>query len=291
MALGWELAPVNPDVVDLDRRTRAERSRRPKIALDNREFWSDYLLGRDRSLGFELMSATSEYRELMRSQIEVLSLRSGERVLDLGGGVGDFSVRLAEDFADLELNILHLDLIPGALARSRRRVDATGRHGLSIARIASDLDLVSGGGLPLLDGSVDAVMASLFISYLERPMELLRAVAKVLRPGGRLVVSSMRRDADISRIYVNALAELPPDRRIAHFGPESARQFEQIQRVFLSDAATLVRFEEDGRFRFYDADELVAMVQEAGLIPEKSQEAFGSPPQAVIVSALRPRLL
>lgn len=288
MALGRELTPATPDVVDLDRRTRAERSRRPKVQLDNREFWSDYLLGRDRTFGFELMSATSEYRELMNSQIEMLGLQSGQQVLDLGGGVGDFSVRLAEEFRDLELQIAHLDLVPGALARSRRRVDATGHRGLSIHRVAADLDIGEGRALPLRPGSFDAVLASLFLSYLERPMELLRGVAAILRPGGRLVLSSMRRDADISRIYVNALAELPPDRRQVHFGPESAKQFEQIQRVFLNDAATLVRLEEEGRFRFYDAEELEAMVREAGLVPEKSQLAFGSPPQAVIVSAIRP---
>lgn len=289
MALGQELEPVIPDVVDLDRRTRAERCRRPKVELDNREFWSDYLLGRDRSFGFELMSATSEYRELMRAQIEMLGLQPGQHVVDLGGGVGDFSVRLAEDFKHLELRISHLDLVPGALARSRRRVEETGYCGLSISRIAADLDLVDDRALPIRARSVDAVMASLVVSYLERPMELLRAVASVLRPGGRIVVSSMRRDADISRIYVNALAELPPDRRQVHFGPESSKQFERIQSVFLNDAATLVRLEEEGRFRFYDIDELEAMLREAGLVPEKSRRAFGSPPQAVIVSAVRSR--
>jgi len=289
IALGRTLVPVVPDVVDLERRTGAERNRRPKVELDNREFWSDYLLGRDRSFGFELMSATSDYRDLMVTQIEMLGLVSGQSVVDLGGGVGDFSVRLAEEFKHLRLRIAHLDLVPGALGRSRRRVEATDHRGLSILRVAADLDLAAGRRLPIRDGSVDAVLASLFISYLENPMELLRAVAQILRPGGRLVLSSMRKDADISRIYVNALAELPPDRRIAHFGPDAARHFEQIQRVFLNDAATLVRLEEEGRFRFYDADELESMLLEVGLVPEKRQAAFGSPPQAIIVSALRPR--
>jgi ubiquinone/menaquinone biosynthesis C-methylase UbiE/pimeloyl-ACP methyl ester carboxylesterase len=289
IALDRDLPPVTPDVVDLDRRTRAERNRRPKVELDNREFWSDYLLGRDRSFGFELMSATSEYRELMNAQIELLGLQSGQLVLDLGGGVGDFSVRLADEFKDLELRIAHLDLVPDALVRSRRRVNATGHRGLSIARVAADLDLSEGLALPLREGSVDAVLASLFLSYLERPMELLRGIAAVLRPGGRVVLSSMRRDADISRIYVNALAELPPDRRQVHFGPESAKQLEQIQRVFLNDAAKLVQLEEEGRFRFYDTEDLESMIRAAGLIPEKSQLAFGSPPQAVIVRAIRPR--
>lgn len=288
MALGRSLIAVTPDVVDLDRRTRAERERRPKTDLDSRAFWADYLLGRDRSFGFELMSATGEYREFMNAQIEWLALRSGQRVLDLGGGVGDLSVRLAEDHRDLDLHLTHIDLVPGALARSRHRVAAVGCGALSIVRVAADLDLVGDRGLPLREGIYDAVLASLFLSYLERPAELLRAIAGVLRPGGRLVLSSMRRDADISRIYVNALAELPPDRRLAHFGPESARQFEQIQRVFLNDAATLVRLEEEGRFRFYDAEELETMIRDAGLVPLASRQAFGSPPQAVITCAIRP---
>src|SRR5690606_5357430 len=36
MALGRSLIAVTPDVVDLDRRTRAERERRPKTDLDSR---------------------------------------------------------------------------------------------------------------------------------------------------------------------------------------------------------------------------------------------------------------
>lgn len=288
MALGREIVPAAPDLVDLEQRMSAERSRQRKVELDNRAFWSDYLLGRDRSLGFELMAATSEYRALMSGQIELLDPRPGERILDLGGGVGDFSIRLAQDRPELDLRIAHLDLVPGALIRGRQRIAANGGSRLSIARVAADLDVGEGLALPLREGIFDGILASLFLSYLEHPAELLRAAARALRPGGRLVLSSMRRDADISRIYVNALAELPPDRRVAHFGPVSAAQFEQIQRVFLNDAATLVRLEEEGRFRFYDAPELEAMLREAGLKPERARMAFGSPPQAVIVSAVRP---
>jgi len=132
------------------------------------------------------------------------------------------------------------------------------------------------------------VLASLLVSYVEDPHGLLQAMHDLLRPGGRLVVSSMKRDADISRIYVDSISELPPDRRVAHFGVDSD-EFEEIQRVFLNDAARLLHLEETGRFHFWDAEELAAMCAEVGLEVLETDRALGTPPQAVVVTAQRPR--
>ena len=98
----------------------------------------------------------------------------------------------------------------------------------------------------------------------------------------------MRRDADISRIYINSIAELPPDRRQSHFGRSSAEDFDELQRVFLNDAAKLMQMEEDGQFQFYDEDELSEMIHSAGFSLISTHRAFGDPPQAVIVTARRP---
>jgi hypothetical protein len=47
--------------------------------------------------------------------------------------------------------------------------------------------------LPLADNSIDAAMMCVSVQYLERPVELLREVARVLRPGGPLVISFSNR--------------------------------------------------------------------------------------------------
>jgi SAM-dependent methyltransferase len=47
--------------------------------------------------------------------------------------------------------------------------------------------------LPLADGSIDAAMICVSIQYLQRPVELLRETARVLHPGGPLVVSFSNR--------------------------------------------------------------------------------------------------
>ena len=47
--------------------------------------------------------------------------------------------------------------------------------------------------LPLADDSVDAAMICVSIQYLQRPVEVLGEVARVLRPGGPVVISFSNR--------------------------------------------------------------------------------------------------
>ena len=102
-----------------------------------------------------------------------------------------------------------------------------------------------------------------------------------------MVVSSLKRDADISRIYADSIAELPPDRLIAHFGVNAA-DFDSMQRTFLNDAAKLLDLEERGDFRFFDSEELETICEGAGLEVIGRDFSFGSPPQAVVVTARKP---
>ena len=286
MTIGRQLEPQLPDLADLEARTSAEKKRRPTSNLDRSTFWKDYLLGRDRRLGFELMSATSPYRSLMTTQIKRLSLQPGQHVLDCGSGTGDFSTVLAELGAPERTRVTNVDLIPDALKRSRERLSRFSSLGFHVSRVAADLE-VGETSIPLARGSADAILASLMISYVENAPQLLREMHAILRPGGMLVVSSMKRDADISRIYVNSIAELPPDRRTKHFGKGSADDFEELQRVFLNDAAKLMQLEEDGEFKFYDLEELSFMIAEAGFEVCFQDRAFGDPAQAVVVTARR----
>lgn len=47
--------------------------------------------------------------------------------------------------------------------------------------------------LPLADGSIDAAMICVSIQYLERPIAVLREAARILRPGGPLVIGFSNR--------------------------------------------------------------------------------------------------
>ena len=74
-------------------------------------------------------------------------------------------------------------------------------HGLNAAELAANprltrrivQDLNAEPSLPLDDMSVDAAVACVSIQYLQRPVAVLREVARVLRPGGPAVVTFSNR--------------------------------------------------------------------------------------------------
>jgi|GEM_PF-1385388 len=139
-----------------------------------------------------------------------------------------------------------------------------------------------GGRLPWADDSFDCVALSLVLSYLDHPEDALSEVRRILAPGGRIVVSSMRRDADSSMLFHDLLAwfQAAPDTEI--IGPWSREQLADATRAFLDQAAELLRLEEEGVFRFYDAAELETTLRRAGFDSVGVEMGFGSPPQAVI---------
>jgi len=51
-------------------------------------------------------------------------------------------------------------------------------------------------------------VASLFVSYLFNPRYLIRECFQALAPGGRMLVSSMKPDSDLSVIFVNYVEAL-----------------------------------------------------------------------------------
>ena len=74
-------------------------------------------------------------------------------------------------------------------------------HGMNAAELAANRrldrrfvqDLNREPRLPLADAGVDAAMICVSIQYLQRPVAVLRELARVLRPGGPLVISFSNR--------------------------------------------------------------------------------------------------
>src|SRR5262249_10495285 len=113
MALGRRLRGALPDLPALELRRRAERPRRPTPPPDLRPFWADYLLGRDRRLGMELVTGTAAYRNFLEAQVRRLDLRPGARIADLGSGTGELALALARRPAlPAGLRVDAIDYIP-----------------------------------------------------------------------------------------------------------------------------------------------------------------------------------
>jgi ubiquinone/menaquinone biosynthesis C-methylase UbiE/pimeloyl-ACP methyl ester carboxylesterase len=289
MALGAELTPVAAGTREIRSLRLAEHLRLPDRETNMREFWRDYLVGRDRSLGIELLTAGSAYRVLMAHQVDALRLHADLRVADLGAGTGSFSLALARaEQRPRDIEVVAVDYVKEALLRARERLAKSGIGAPRVVYAEADLDLVHHGQrIPVAAESFDRVLASLLLSYLERPDLVLAEIHRILRPGGRLVVSTLCRDADISRLYAESFAEF----QVGYVGadlPELDRSdLGRVARNFLNDASRILELEEEGAFHFWDPDELSELVSVAGFVGIETRRALGDPPQAVVLSAER----
>ncbi|PAN03110.1 SAM-dependent methyltransferase [Streptomyces sp. Alain-F2R5] len=100
---------------------------------------------------------------------------AGRRVLDAGCGSGPLTAALRDRGA----TVTGIDASAGMLALARRRL------GDDVALHVADLS----DRLPVDDGAFDDVVASLVLHYLEDWGPTLTELRRVLRPGGRLIVS------------------------------------------------------------------------------------------------------
>lgn len=97
---------------------------------------------------------------------------------DLGCGTGQLIGALAPFVA----KVVGVDESPTMLASARRRLQGVENVELHEGALES---------LPLADGSLDAAALSLVLHHAVEPADVLREAARVLRPGGRILVIDM----------------------------------------------------------------------------------------------------
>jgi len=133
--------------------------------------------------------AASRYDGLWATQLagvqaELLSraaLAPGERVLDLACGTGLVTQAAARAVAPVG-RVLGTDPSGERAAARPRRARAAGCLNVDFARLGAER-------LAVADGSFDVVLCSLGLMYVPEPEQVLSEARRVLRPGGRLVLS------------------------------------------------------------------------------------------------------
>jgi SAM-dependent methyltransferase len=122
---------------------------------------------------------------------------AGERVLDLGCGTGRFVAAMRDAGADP----VGVEIAEAALERARRNAP-----GADLRLLAAD------GAIPLEDASVDLVWCSEVIEHVPDTAALLSEARRVLRTGGRLLLTTPSHD--LPRRALIALARFE-----RHFDP------------------------------------------------------------------------
>ncbi|MEU6558790.1 class I SAM-dependent methyltransferase [Nocardia nova] len=129
-----------------------------------------------------------------------LGLTGGEHVVELGPGNGVYSVEVAERLTTGRLELF--DIQPQMLEKVRRRLDGLG------FRNAGFHSGDAGAGLPFADKTFDiAILASVIGEVPDKPA-CIRALARVLKPGGTLAFFESFPDPDrLGAAELTALAE------------------------------------------------------------------------------------
>jgi ubiquinone/menaquinone biosynthesis C-methylase UbiE len=140
----------------------------------------DYLpaAGRDAFLPFyDLLGAALGVPKVHRALVGQAGLADGQRVLEIGCGTGNLSIRAKRAHPGIEL--VGSDPDPLALARARRK--ARGIEGIRFEH-------GYGQQLPYPDASFDRVLSALMLHHLDHDTRTAAAaeVRRVLRPGGSL---------------------------------------------------------------------------------------------------------
>ena len=138
--------------------------------------------------------------------------------------------------------------------------------------------------IPFQDGQFDKILSSIVLSYLFNPQESLQEFYRMLKPGGRLVVSTFRPDVDMSRVYTRLIQQVENDPDYVTPNGMAREDFLNAVRSFANSAAFLLHLEEEGHFRFFSRAELKGLLEAAGFEIINLYDSFGYPPQAYIAA-------
>jgi SAM-dependent methyltransferase/alpha-beta hydrolase superfamily lysophospholipase len=274
---------IDPPELVIGRQNRLERQRgktrpRPYSKTNNGDPCMEH---------FHCLANVPEYWHLLDQIGRLIEpLTTGAAILDVGCGSGNFGMyllleelyhrRTSPDAPSRGLRYVGMERESAVLQQARQNfsvlvpaVNGTRRTTQRTVLSLTSADL--NRTLPFSDSQFQAIVCNLALGYAEDAVFSIRELLRVLAPGGRIVVSSLKPYADLMEIYRNFRV------RTSH-----AEELEEAERL-LDTTSRIKQAESDGLFRSFRPDELAMLLMMSGATQPRITSAFGN--QAYVMVA------
>ncbi|MCL5238191.1 MAG: methyltransferase domain-containing protein [Nitrospirae bacterium] len=242
-------------------------------------FWKKYLTK------YSFIDHIPDFRAYMEDVINIFGgIGKEDIVLDLGCGPGFFGTWIMEKNIDNFPTYIGVDIVDAVLQSAKKGhadiLKKMGKHEYlnKLHYLSGDVDFSkrqhhNGTYICFKEGVADKICCSLLISYLQSPSLLLKECFRILKPGGILVVSSLKPYADLSLIYRNFVSQIRKKADI-----EKAKKL-------LSSAGMIRIKESQGHYRFYSEKQIALLLRKAGFKNIRCIRSFGN--QANLAVAIK----
>jgi SAM-dependent methyltransferase len=188
--------------------------------------------------------------------LEHLGLQPGETVVDLGSGAG-IDALIAARAVGPDGRVIGIDMTPEMLQKARSNAAASGADHVEFREGRLE-------DLPVDDDTVDAITSNCVINLVPDKAKVFREIHRVLKPGGRLVVSDVMLDGELPEVVTEDV--------MAYVGCVSGAIQREDYLAMLADAGlSEIEIVKDADFLTTVADsipkEISPVMDELGLTP------------------------
>lgn len=209
------------------------------------------------------------FTSVVEGVVQRAGLQTGEQVLDLGTGTGAVVIRAAS-LVGATGHVVGVDISGEMLALARERAAALGLRNVTFRE-------GRGEAISADSSSCDVLLASLSLMYVINRAAAAREIARVLRPGGRVVAAVWAGPADCDIVcFQQAAGSFAPPTPVPGVGPGALAD----TRPFLGQLAEVgVHARVETEVLGFDFDDfesawaILAGVTAGALAPDRREEA------------------